>query len=185
MQNEMQNKMNEKNISIGEYLKMRRQEDTDYTREQVAAQTSISASRLEKLERDVLAVNAQDVVELAELYKLPDLCNYYCANECPIGTAPDSGISKAKDSELPQIVLSLLNSINRLDAQKDRMVEITVDGKIDDNELRDYLRLEKSLKEISDVATSLSLWVRKQVLEGLIDEDSLENEREIMEKLQG
>ena len=119
------------------------------------------------------------------MYKLPSLCNYYCNSECPIGTAPDSGISRAADRELPQIVLSLLNSINRLESQKERMVEITVDGKIEDNELRDYLRLEKSLQEISDVAASLSLWVRKQILEGIIDEDSLENEREIMEKLQG
>jgi transcriptional regulator with XRE-family HTH domain len=176
--------MIENNISIGEYLKKCRTEETEYTREQVAAQTSISSSRLEKIERGKLAVNAQDIVELAEVYKLPSLCNYYCNSECPIGTAPDSGISRAADRELPQIVLSLLNSINRLESQKERMVEITVDGKIEDNELRDYLRLEKSLQEISDVAASLSLWVRKQILEGIIDEDSLENEREIMEKLQ-
>lgn len=177
--------MIENNISIGEYLKKCRTEETEYTREQVAVQTSISSSRLEKIERGKLAVNAQDIVELAEVYKLPSLCNYYCNSECPIGTAPDSGISRAADRELPQIVLSLLNSINRLESQKERMVEITVDGKIEDNELRDYLRLEKSLQEISDVAASLSLWVRKQILEGIIDEDSLENEREIMEKLQG
>ena len=68
------------NISFGEYLRIKRQEETDLTREQVADETTISYSRLEKIERGLLTANAQDVVELAELYKLPDLCNYYCSN---------------------------------------------------------------------------------------------------------
>jgi transcriptional regulator with XRE-family HTH domain len=175
--------MNEK-MSFGELLKMRRQEETTLTRDQVADKTAISYSRLEKIERGLLAANAEDVVELSELYKQPDLCNYYCSNECPIGRDPDSIISRPVQTELSGIALSLLNSIKKLNDQKDRMVEITVDGKIESNELRDFFRLHNSLREISDIAASLSLWMRKQILEGQVDESEYEQIHELMEKLE-
>lgn len=172
------------NISFGEYLKIRRTTDTELTREQVSEQTAISYSRLEKIERGLLEANAEDVMELAELYKMPDLCSYYCSNECPIGKDPGSIISRPVDSELSNIALSLLNSIRKLNDQKDRMVEITVDGRIESDELRDFFRLHNSLKEISDIAASLSLWMRKQILEGHVNEDEYEQIQELMEKLE-
>jgi transcriptional regulator with XRE-family HTH domain len=175
--------MNE-NISFGEYLKFRRTTDTELTREQVSEQTAISYSRLEKIERGLLEANAEDVTELAALYKLPDLCSYYCNNECPIGKDPGSIISRPVEGELSNIALSLLNSIRKLNDQKDRMVEITVDGKIESDELRDFFRLHNSLKEISDIAASLSLWMRKQILEGQVDEDEYEQIQELMKKLE-
>lgn len=171
------------NISFGEYLRIKRQEETDLTREQAANETTISYSRLEKIERGLLTANAQDVVELAELYKLPDLCNYYCSSECPIGRDPDSIISRPINTELSAIALSLLNSIKKLNDQKDRMVEITVDGKIETEELRDYFKLHNSLREISDIAASLSLWMRKQILEGHVDAVEYDQIQELMDKL--
>lgn len=171
------------NMSFGEYLRIKRQEEADLTREQVADETTISYSRLEKIERGLLTANAQDVVELAELYKLPDLCNYYCSSECPIGRDPDSIISRPVNTELSAIALSLLNSIKKLNDQKDRMVEITVDGKIETEELRDYFKLHNSLREISDIAASLSLWMRKQLLEGHVDAVEYDQIQELMDKL--
>lgn len=171
------------NVSFGEYLKECRQEETDLTREQVAEQTAISYSRLEKIERGLLEANAEDVIELADLYKLPDLCSYFCSHECPIGKDPDSIISRPKQTELSGIALSLLNSIKKLNDQKDRMVEITVDGKIDAEELKDYFKLHDSLREISDIAASLSLWMRKQILEGHVDAVEYSQIQELMDKL--
>ena len=167
--------MSNEKMPFGEYLKMRRMEDTELTREQAAELTTISLSRLDKIERDVLQADARDVWELSRVYKLPDLCNYYCANECPIGCDPDSNISKTIESDYAHIVLSLLNSINRLNDQKNRFIEISADGKIDDNEYRDFFELYNSLREISEVADSLSLWVRKQLLSGGMDIDRAED----------
>jgi hypothetical protein len=63
------------------------------------------------------------------------------------------------------------------------MVEITVDGKIETEELRDYFKLHNSLREISDIAASLSLWMRKQILEGHVDAVEYDQIQELMDKL--
>lgn len=171
MSNEKSKVATDNNLSFGEYLKERRTNETDLTRAQAADLTTISPSRFEKIERGLATADAQDIVELARVYKMPDLCNYYCANECPIGTDPDSNITTTTDVDLAQIVISLLNSVNKLDGLKERLIEISADGKIEMNEYPDLYKIESSLQNISEVSASLSLWIRKRFITGEIDED--------------
>ena len=51
---------------------------------------SIPPERIEKIENERSFPHPDEVLTMAEKYKKPDLCNYYCANQCPIGhgTAP-------------------------------------------------------------------------------------------------
>ena len=169
-------------MDFGTYLKKRRTEDTDLSQAKAAEMTGISLSRFEKIERGIAVADAYDVSQLAKAYKLPDLCNYYCANECPIGKAPDSTIPQNIEGELSQIVVSLLNSINKLDKQKERLLEISEDGKIDNNEYRDLYTIETSLQKISEITTSLSLWIKKQILDGKIDADDYQQIQKFFEK---
>ena len=162
------------NMSFGEYLRIKRQEETDLTREQVADETTISYSRLEKIERGLLTANAQDVVELAELYKLPDLCNYYCTHECRIGK---DTVPEVRTSTLSEIVLGMLSSLNALERQRDRLIDITADGVISDDELKDFADIQKQLENIDMTVESLKLWVANTIAEGKINEEKLKQFR--------
>lgn len=45
---------------------------------------SIPPERIEKIENERSFPHPDEVLTMAEKYKKPDLCNYYCANQCPI-----------------------------------------------------------------------------------------------------
>lgn len=64
---------------------------------------------------------------MAKKYKCPNLCNYYCANQCPIGR---EYVPEVKIRDLSQIVLEMLASLNAMNKRKDRLIEITADGAI-------------------------------------------------------
>ena len=45
----------------------------------------ISPERIEKIENEKSLPHPDEVLAMSEAYKVPRLCNYYCANLCPIG----------------------------------------------------------------------------------------------------
>ena len=99
--------------------------------------------------------------------KSPDLCNYYCANQCPIG---QEYVPEVKIKDLSQIVLEMLASLNAMNKRKDRLIEITADGKISDDELEDFLYIQEELERISITVETLQLWAEKMLAAGVIDE---------------
>ena len=92
---------------------------------------------------------------MAEKYKQPGLCNYYCANQCPIG---QEYVPEVKIKDLSQIVLEMLASLNSMNRRKDRLIEITADGVISDDELEDFIRIREELERISIAVETLQLW---------------------------
>ena len=107
---------------------------------------------------------------MSSAYKRPDLCNYYCSKECSIGQAY---VPQIKISELSQIILHMLASLNSLERQKDRLIEITVDGKITTEEIRDFAQIQKMINQISMAADALRLWVDTSIANGNVDEETL------------
>lgn len=88
---------NEKNI----YVEARKQSNLTQARASEAMQT-ISEDRLARLETDKISMTPNDVLEMSNAYKRPDLCNYYCTHECPIGK---STLSEIKPQQLSNIIL--------------------------------------------------------------------------------
>ena len=104
---------------------------------------SIPPERIEKIENERSFPHPDEVLTMAEKYKKPDLCNYYCANQCPIG---QEYVPEVKIKDLSQIVLEMLASLNAMNKRKDRLIEITADGKISDDELEDFLYIQEELE---------------------------------------
>ena len=102
---------------------------------------------------------------MADCYKNPSLCNYYCSHECPIG---QEYVPEVKFKELSQITLEMLASLNSLEKEKNRLIEITVDGVISDDELHDFEKIQDQLAQISLAIDSLQLWVQKALVDGKI-----------------
>ncbi len=167
--------------SFGEYLFDRRKNETDLSREKAAELIGTSASRLEKIERGELSVNSDDIARMAEVYEMPDLCSYYCSTECPVGKSEYVNVGQAEGEDLAHILVSLLHSINTIDEQKNRFIEISADDKLDPTELRDFARISKALKGISEAAGSLNVWLQKEIIEGRVDEAEYSHLMETLE----
>ena len=86
---------------------------------------SIPPERIEKIENERSLPHPDEVLTMAEKYKQPGLCNYYCANQCPIG---QEYVPEVKIKDLSQIVLEMLASLNSMNRRKDRLIEITAAG---------------------------------------------------------
>ena len=71
--------------------------------------------------------------------------------------------------DLSQIVLEMLASLNSMGRQKDRLIEITVDGKITGDELEDFIRIQEELEGISLAVETLQLWSEQMLANGKID----------------
>lgn len=126
----------------------------------------ITPERIEKIENERSMAHPDEVLLMAEKYKHPNLCNYFCANECPIGK---HYVPEVKLKDLSQIVLEMLASLNSMSKQKERLIEITVDGKISGDELDDFIGIQEELERISIAVETLQLWSERMIATGAID----------------
>ena len=129
---------------------------------------SIPPERIEKIENERSLPHPDEVLVMSDKYKQPSLCNYYCANQCPIG---QEYVPEIKVKDLSQIVLEMLASLNSMGKQKDRLIEITADGKISGNDLEDFICIQEELERISITVETLQLWSERMLATGVIDEE--------------
>ena len=127
---------------------------------------SITPERIEKIENERSLPHPDEVLVMAEKYKQPSLCNFYCANQCPIG---QQYVPEVKIKDLSQIVLEMLASLNSMGKQKDRLIEITADGKVTGDELEDFIYIQEELERISIAVETLQLWSERMLATGAID----------------
>ncbi len=129
---------------------------------------SVTPERIEKIESEKSVPHPDEVLIMAQKYNRPDLCNYFCSQECPIG---QQYVPEVHMADLSQIVLQMLASLNSVSKDKDRLIEITADGEISDDELKDFIRIQDQLEKISITVEALQLWAEKMLASGSIDMD--------------
>ena len=127
---------------------------------------SISPERIEKIENERSLPHPDEVLIMADKYKQPSLCNHYCANQCPIG---QQYVPEIQVKDLSQIVLEMLASLNSMTKQKERLIEITVDGKISGDELEDFIHIQEELERLSIAVETLQLGSEQMIANGAID----------------
>lgn len=150
-------------------------EEMELTREKASELLeTISADRIEKIESGKSLPHPDEVVRMSDCYKMPNLCNQFCAKECPIGQEYVPEISM---KELSQITLEMLASLNSVEKKKERLIEIVADGKIDEDEYKDFVTIQDELEKISLAVEALQLWVEKAIDENGIDPEKLEAAR--------
>ena len=127
------------------------------TREAAAERMEyISAARIEKIENERSELHPEEVLAMAEAYGDPMLRNAYCTQECPIGKKYVSPLEK---KPLSQITLEMVVTLNELMRDRDRLMEITVDGAISPEEMADFRAIRENLERMSSAIESLKLWV--------------------------
>lgn len=136
-------------------------ENAGFTREAASERMDyISADRIERIESEKSAPHPDEVLAMAECYKEPLLSNYYCTNECPIGKKYVPKISK---SELAAVVLEIMDSVNGLSSNRDKLIGITADGVITDDERPVLEEICSQLERISSASGTLKIWMENRL----------------------
>ena len=145
----------------------RTREALGLTREEASGLlVTMSPERIEKIENERSMPHPDEVLLMSDQYQQPSLCNHYCANQCPIG---QQYVPEIKVKDLSQIVLETIASLNAMQRQKERLIEITVDGKISGDELADFVQIQEELEKISIAVETLQLWSERMLDTGTID----------------
>ena len=151
-------------------LYQQKREELGLSREKAAELLRfITPERIERIESGKSNAHPDEVVLMAEKYQCPHLCNYFCANECEIGK---QYVPEIKPRDLSQIILEMLASLNAMQRKQERLIEITSDGIIQDEEIRDLVTIQENLEKISVTVETLQLWVEQKLASGDIDMDT-------------
>ena len=88
------------------------------TREAAGEQMAfLSAERIEKIENEKTLAHPDEVLAMEDCYRNPELCNYYCTHECPIGM---KYVPEAKLKDFAQVTIEMIAGISALEKEKDR-----------------------------------------------------------------
>lgn len=146
-------------------------ENMGYSRDAASEQLGfISSDRIDKIENEKTVPHPEEVLAMADTYKNPSLCNYFCSHECPIGR---EYVPEVRTKELSQITLEMLATLNRLAREKERLIEITVDGELTEDEIPDFLKIKNELEKMALAIDSLNLWMEHTIATGKIDKNLL------------
>ena len=164
--------MGKKSVKENKNIYQLYRENAELTRDKASEIMGfVSADRIEKIESEKSLPHPDEIMAMAECYKQPDLCNYFCSHECPIG---QEYVPEVKIKDLSQITLEKVASLNSLEKEKNRLIEITVDGQITEDEFEDFKRIQTQLDNISMAVDSMKLWIQKTIADGKLAQDALD-----------
>lgn len=168
--------MGKQSVRENKTIYQRYREEQGLTREKASEQMEgMSSSRIEKIEYEMQEPTPYDIVQMAECYKRPDLCNYYCSHRCEIGA---KYVPEIEVSELANIILETIGSLNEISPLTSRLIQIARDGQITDDEIKDFALISKKLDQVSLAIDALNLWVDKTASENNLNLELLQAEKE-------
>ena len=166
--------MGKKSVKANKTIYQLTREELGYTREQASNLLEwMSSDRIEKIESGKSFPHPDEIVLMANCYKKPELCNYYCHHVCEIGR---ESVPEVSMKELSQITIDVIASLNNMYNQRDRFIDIVVDGQISDDEYEDFRKIYNQLQALSISIDTLKLWLNKNILEGNIKENIKEKD---------
>ena len=135
------------------------------SQDSTAAMAGVGRDAIIRIERDVNKVMPVDTaVVLADLYNAPELLNYYCLNECPIGKSKP--ISD-KSHEIDRITVMLLTRlrIDELTEVQNKLLAIADDGHVTQDEIDDLIEANAFFQELSKTISELGTLTKKIINE--------------------
>lgn len=132
------------------------------SREGAAEELGIDRSRLARIELDSTVPYPEEVLLMADMYRAPELKNYFCRETCPLG----KNVPKIECTNLDRIGIRALSSFRKISTAKELLLDITEDGVIDASEKEDLSKIIDILDEVGSIAQNLKVWVEKNFQEG-------------------
>lgn len=132
------------------------------SREGAADLMSIDRGRLYRIESGVADPYPEEVHMMADLYNAPELRNYFCREMCPLGG--DTPVLELDD--LDRITVKAMAGLRKAADAKERLLDISADGVITDDEKPELKKILGTLDEIASIAQSLKVWTEKNMRQG-------------------
>lgn len=145
-------------------------DDRLYSREGAAERLGMSVSSVADAELGLTKCMPVDkAVLMADMYKAPELLNYYCLNECPIGCRhPISDEVLDVDRITVKILKNL--SLDRLGEISQKMLDIAYDGVVSEDEKPELKEVVEYLEEVAKTISELKILADKLMNGGAKDE---------------
>ncbi len=167
--------MGRKSIKENKTVYQLAREKNDLTRAKAAELLDyIGEDRLERIEDEKSYPNPDEVLRMSECYKQPELCNHFCTHECAIGK---KYVPEIEMAELPSIILETIASLNAMEPLTKRLIEISRDGQVTDDEIPDFSNIMQHLQDVSQAVETLNFWVEKTISEGKINLELLKKQQ--------
>ncbi len=131
------------------------------SREAAADTVGIERTRLARIELGLICPYPEEVRMMADAYNAPELCNYHCTTDCPIGRET---VPKAETGGLEQIAVRVYSALRTADTIREQLIEIAADGVIDDSERPTLAQISARLRRMQAAASELQIYIDK--LEG-------------------
>ena len=128
-----------------------------YSREGAAEMLGMSVSSLADAELGTQKCMPVDkAVLMADLYNAPQMLNYYCLHECPIGCR--HSISE-QVSDLDRVTVKLFKNlrVKDLEALKDKLLDIAEDGVISEDEMPEMQDIIGYLDSLAKTVSELKI----------------------------
>ena len=132
------------------------------SREGAAEALNVSVSTISDYELGLTksGVPVEMVVRMADLYSAPELRNWYCTHDCPIGRLD---VAPVKLEDLDRLAIELQDCLKKAGADREDLLDIAADGKIDEEERPRLEKILCDLDKIAEGAKDLKLWVKKNL----------------------
>ncbi|MGX8692194.1 MAG: helix-turn-helix domain-containing protein [Clostridia bacterium] len=127
----------------------------------------LSPERIEKIESGKSAPHPDEVLAMERGYRDPELSNWFCTHGCPIGMKYEQEV---KLKSLAQVTVETLAALNAMEKEKDLLIGISVDGRVDGTEREDFDRILGKLEALDRAVRSMRLWLEHARQSGKIDE---------------
>ncbi|MDD6807536.1 MAG: helix-turn-helix transcriptional regulator [Oscillospiraceae bacterium] len=134
-------------------------EAKELTRAEAAEKLGFSESKLERIESYKSFVQPEDVCQMVKVYGCEKLYNQYCSCECAIGKRNTLEIEV---TDLPSVTLKILSLLNKLEEDKDDLIEISADGTISEDEKEQFNQIKDNLEKMEISIQALKLWINQQ-----------------------
>ena len=130
------------------------------SREGTADESGLDRTRIANMELGFITPYPEEILRLSDLYHAPELCNYYCSHQCPIGKRM---IEPVEMTAIEVATLQLLSSVRNLPDVTNDLVDIVEDGQIDASERSKMEHILETLNRAADKIKALELIYMKKL----------------------
>ncbi len=130
------------------------------SREKASEVTGIDRTKLARIELGNVTPYPDEVLSMAQSYNTPELCNAYCAEECPIGKTT---VKKVVMDDFDRLSLKVLGSLKNVDEVMSALISISEDGVVESHEVERFNDILDSLDKIATSAQALKIWAQKNI----------------------
>lgn len=134
-------------------LKAAQYNDALASREKAAEELGISKEQLRNYEVGLCkTIPPDNIILMADTYNSPELLEYYCTHECPIGQAR----TDVNEDSVSTIVLQLISLLRQVPDVEQTLLDVAADGKISDHEKEQIMRVSQYFDRLHNCSAALT-----------------------------